>query len=1021
MPVEFLSPEQSRRYGRFAGEPSPQQLARYFHLDDADRAHVDLRNKDHTRLGFAVQLGTVRFLGTFLDDPAAVPTNVAAYMAAQLGIADPGCLAHYTARATTAREHAAEIQRIYGYHHFSAQPLHFRLVRWLYTRAWLSAERPIMLFDLATAWCVEHKVLLPGVTTLERLIAQIRDRTATRLWRTLAQIPSTEQRECLLALLIVPAGSRQSPFDRLRTAPTQPTATGLVEALHRVQHVRDIGVGELSMIGLPPARLKALARYALISRAGALDDLSQDRKLATLLAFAHTLAGTAQDDALDVLDIVVRELLARAERVGKAERVRHLPEYDEAALQLRAACQVLCDPECPPSEVRETAFSRVPLERLLVAIDVVGEQAREGDDHYYENLLHRYSTVRRFLPTLLQTITFGGNTSSKAVLEAWDFLAQREHKPRPWIRTAPSAIVTHPWRRYVYGARNSVDERYYTFCTLDRLQEGLHRRDVFVKGSERWGDPRARLLQGAAWEALRAGVCRSLNHEPTPGAEIAALTRQLDEAYRQTAERWPDNSAVRIEQQNGRDGSNSPGERDGRNSRNGRDTLVLTPLDKLEEPDSLIQLREQVQARLPKVELPEVLQEVAAWTGMTEEFTHISEGRSRVADHELSICAILLAEACNIGLEPLARQDHPGLTRGRLSWIQQNYLRAETITRANARLVDYHSRLPMAQAWGGGEVASADGLRFVVPVRTINAAPSEKYFARGRGVTFYNFMSNQYSGFYGLVVPGALKDSPYILEGLLEQQTSLRPVEVMADSGAYSDIVFGLFWLLGYQFSPRLADLGETRFWRIDPGADYGVLNGLARHRIHTDVIARNWDDLLRVAGSLKLNVVRASDLIRTLQLGSRPSSIARAIGEVGRISKSLYLLSYLDDEGYRRRILIQLERGEARHSLARAVFHGQKGELRQKYREGQEDQLGALGLVLNMIVIWNTRYIEMALEEIRAKGSEVREEDVARISPLRRRHINMLGRYHFSLPEAQLRGELRPLRDPEKPEDLPL
>ena len=245
-------------------------------------------------------------------------------------------------------------------------------------------------------------------------------------------------------------------------------------------------------------------------------------------------------------------------------------------------------------------------------------------------------------------------------------------------------------------------------------------------------------------------------------------------------------------------------------------------------------------------------------------------------------------------------------------------------------------------------------------------------------------------------------------------------MEVITDAGAYSDIVFGLFWLLGYQFSPRLADLGETRFWRIDKTADYGVLNGLARHRIHTDVIARNWDDLLPVAGSLKLCTVHASDLIRTLQLGRRPSSLARAIGEVGRIAKTVYLLAYLDDESFRRRVLIQLNRGEGRHDLARVAFHGQRGELRQKYREGQEDQLGALGLVLNMLVIWNTRYMALALEDIRAAGREVRDEDVARLWPLTRGHINMLGRYDFTLPEERRRGALRPLRNPNEPENYP-
>ncbi len=94
---------------------------------------------------------------------------------------------------------------------------------------------------------------------------------------------------------------------------------------------------------------------------------------------------------------------------------------------------------------------------------------------------------------------------------------------------------------------------------------------------------------------------------------------------------------------------------------------------------------------------------------------------------------------------------------------------------------------------------------------------------------------------------------------------------------------------------------------------------------------------------------------MRSLQGKSRHSALARAIGELGRIPKTLHLLDVYDDESYRRRIVTQLNRGESRHSLARAVFHGQKGELRQRYREGQEDQLGTLGLVLNMLVLGTT------------------------------------------------------------------
>ena len=241
----------------------------------------------------------------------------------------------------------------------------------------------------------------------------------------------------------------------------------------------------------------------------------------------------------------------------------------------------------------------------------------------------------------------------------------------------------------------------------------------------------------------------------------------------------------------------------------------------------------------------------------------------------------------------------------------------------------------------------------------------------------------------------------------------------MADTAGYSDIVFGLFLLLGYQFSPRLADLGDKRFWRLDPDADYGPLNGVARHRLSGGLVTQYWDDMLRVAGSLSMGTVSASDLLPTLQRDGRTTTLGHAIGDVGRIAKTRYLLAYMDDPTYRRRILTQLNRTEGRHRLARTLFHGQRGELRQRYREGQEDQLSALGLVLNVMVLWSTRYIEATLTAIKREGTEVRDEDAARLSPLGFDHINVRGRYQFLVPDSIRRGELRPLRTPGDPDDV--
>ena len=375
----------------------------------------------------------------------------------------------------------------------------------------------------------------------------------------------------------------------------------------------------------------------------------------------------------------------------------------------------------------------------------------------------------------------------------------------------------------------------------------------------------------------------------------------------------------------------------------------------------------------------------------------------------VSLCAVLIAEACNIGLEPLVKHHIPALTRHRLNWVKQNYVRAETLAKANTKLVDYQSTIPLEKKWGGGEVASADGMRFVTSVRAVNAGPNRKYFGSSKGITWYNFISDQFSGFHGIVVPGTLRDSIFILEGLLEQQTGLNPTEIMTDTAGASDMIFGLLWLLGYQFSPRLADAGSAVFWRIDKEADYGVLNDIARGYANTQRIEQNWDDMMRIAGSLKLGTVQASELIRSLLKSDKPSSLAKAIIEVGRINKTLYLLNYIDDEDYRRKILTQLNRGEGRHSIARIICHGQRGEIRKRYREGQEDQLGALGLVTNAVVLWNTLYMDAARNYLEHKSVLIREEDEARLSPLQYGHINVLGHYSFVLNEKVMQGELRP------------
>ncbi|MGJ7631351.1 Tn3 family transposase, partial [Citrobacter freundii] len=731
MAADFLTDKQTQNYGRYAAEPNEIQLARYFHLDERDLTFINLRRGRHNRLGIALQLTTARFLGTFLSDLMQIPPGVQFYVARQLNIRYPEIISRYAQRENTRWEHHGLIRQHYSYHDFGDFPWSFRLKRLLYTRAWLSNERPGLMFDFATAWLLQNKVLLPAASTLTRVIGEIRERATRRLWRKLAALPNRWQTAQLAGLLEIPEGQRLSVMEHLKRGPVTISGPAFTEALERYTRLRSLEFSCLNFTGLPAIQLRNLARYAGMASVKYISRMPEERRLAILTAFVKAQEISALDEAVDVLDMLILNITREAKKTGQKKRLRTLKDLDRAALLLARACALLLDEDTADDLLRKTIFSSVSVARLAESVEKVNELARPQDTNFQDEMVEQYGRVRRFLPALLRDLHFRAAPDGEHTLAAIHYLAELNGSKKRILDDAPEHIISGPWKRLVYDADGRIQRAGYSLCLLERLQDALRRRDIWLENSDRWGDPRQKLLQGEEWQAQRVPVCRALGH-PTNGSKASEqLAAQLDETWKTVASRFDRNTAVDI------------------CNEGKHPSLTISSLDKLDEPPALIQLSSRVRQLLPPVDLTELLLEIDARTGFTREFSHVSESGARAQDLHISLCAVMLAEACNIGHEPLIKHNIPALTRHRLNWTKANYLRAETITSANARLVDFQATLPLAQIWGGGEVASADGMRFVTPVRTINAGPNRKYFGNNRGITWYNFVSDQYSGFHG--------------------------------------------------------------------------------------------------------------------------------------------------------------------------------------------------------------------------------------------------------------------------------
>ncbi|MBA3075819.1 MAG: Tn3 family transposase, partial [Anaerolineae bacterium] len=441
------------------------------------------------------------------------------------------------------------------------------------------------------------------------------------------------------------------------------------------------------------------------------------------------------------------------------------------------------------------------------------------------------------------------------------------------------------------------------------------------------------------------------------------------------------------------------------------DTVHLARLEAKELPDGITQLQDRLVNLFPRIGIAQLLLEVNHWIGVDQVLTNLNVQEHSTENLTAKKIAVLMAEGMNIGLQNMSYCVQ-GMSYAELAGVNDRYFREDTLHQAIVAVVNFYHKLPITRHWGDGTTSSSDGQIFGVPVNTVYAQYHPESPSRsGRAVSVYTHVSDHGIPFYGQVIHHLSQEGAYVLDGLLYHETDLTPQHHYVDTGGYQDTLWGACHLLGFSLEPRIRDIGEMKLFRIRRKVEeYQNIQVLFSDAINTRAIRENWDNLLRLMASIHAGIVPASQILRKLDVYHTESGVFKALREVGRIAKTMFLLDYFTQRQIRHRIQKGLNRVESYHALVRTLFIGQSGEIRQRELEAQLNRTSCLQLVAAMVMTWNAAYLSAAVNKLEMEGVSITPEQLAHILPVLSEHINRLGRYEFNPAAETIQTDLSAL-----------
>lgn len=985
MPANWLNESEQKRFTSYPPQISEKDTVTFFTLTDADLQIIDKLRGNANQMGFALQLCSLRFLGFVPENLQEVPEEVTEFLGKQLAV-NSKVLNKYGSRPQTRTDHLSEIYKYLDFHK-ATEVEEAENEAWLTERA-IEHDRPLLLLQMLCERLQTQKIIRPGLSLLERFIIKVRKQARLMVYEQVSALLTDDTRHLLDNLLIADERSRRTPLYWLRTGATSSSANSILASLEKISYLRQIGIEHWNLELLNPNLLKRMARIGRTSTNQMLERMPAEFRYPILLAFLrHTLTETV-DESIELFDRYLASAYSRAGRELDEFRRSVAKTTNEKVRLFQTVGQILLDQEIPDTKIREIVYNLITPDELRDAVDECEELIRPSDDSYFDLLASRYSNLRQFAPAFLETFNWQTGNDTNELIEAIEIMRYLNSSGlRKIPDDAPMEFVPAKWEAYVITEENQLNRRYYELCLLWQMREALRAGNLWVEGSRRYNNPESYLIPVEKWDELRGEACSLMKVPPQSHVRLEERETEFFNAALVLEKQLAGQGAVRM----------SNGE------------LVVSPLEAEERPASSELLEDLIAERLPQIDLPEMLIEVDGWVRFSNSFTHAAGSIPRKNNLLPTIYASILAQSGNFGLTQMSRMTD--FSYQELLWTTNWYLREETLRNASNKLINFHYHLPLSQYLGEGTISSSDGQRFPVAVKTANATALPRYFGYGKGLTFYTWTSDQYSQFGTKVIPATMRDATVVLDEILDNETELPIHQHSTDTAGYTEIIFALFDLLGLQFAPRIRDITDQRLYSLEKFAETPRVNKLIKGKLNADLFVNQWDDLLRLAGSMKLGWVTSSLLIKKFHAMPKQNSLVKALQEYGRFAKTIFILRYLGSEDYRRQINIQLNKGEALHALRKYLFVASESQIKKRQLDEQQNQAECLNLVVNAVVVWNSVYMWEAIRQLQAEGYKISEDDLKHLSPARFEHLNVFGKYYFPIAETQIRQGLRKLQ----------